>query len=112
MIRNFLEYKGYQGTVEYSAEDNLLFGQVVGIRGLISYEGSSIEQLRADFEEVIDDYLQDCSDSGTPPQKPYNGSLDVTICPDLHKRLQLYSNRKNMKTEEIVEAAIKHYIAV
>ena len=111
MINNFLEHKGYLGTVEYSAEDNILFGQIVGIRGLISYEGSSVEQLRADFEEAIDDYLLDCEESGVKPQQPYNGKLDVSISPDLHKMLQMYSNRRNQKPDIIVEAAIKSYIA-
>lgn len=35
-----MEYKGYCGTAQYSAEDNVLFGQVIGINSLISYEGS------------------------------------------------------------------------
>ena len=112
MINNFMEHKGYLGTVEYSAEDNTLFGQIVGIRGLISYEGGSIEQLRADFEEAIDDYLLDCEESDIEPQQPYSGKLDVSISPDLHKRLQIYSNSMNQKPDTIVEAAIKSYIAV
>ena len=98
MINNFIEYKRYLGTVEYSAEDNILFGQITGIRGLISYEGSSIEQLRADFEEAIDDYLLDCEENGTAPQHPYSGNLNMKIFPDLHKRLQIYS-KKEPKTK-------------
>ena len=111
MINNFMEYKGYLGTAEYSSEDNILFGQIVGIKGLISYEGNSVEQLKADFEEAIDDYLIDCRESGIEPQHPYNGNLDVKISPDLHKKLQMYSKSKNQNTNSIVEAAIKNYIA-
>ncbi len=36
-----LEYKGYTGNIEYSKEDDLLYGKVLGIRGLISYEGKN-----------------------------------------------------------------------
>ena len=110
MINNFIEYKGYLGTVEYSSEDNILFGQIVGIRGLISYEGSSVEQLKVNFEEAIDDYLLDCKESNIEPQQPYNGKLDVRISPNLHKKLQMYSSSKNQKPDTIVEAAIKSYI--
>ena len=35
-----LEYKGYTGTIEYSKEDKLLFGKVIGVKSLLSYEGS------------------------------------------------------------------------
>jgi len=75
MTSDFMEHKGYQGTVQYSATDNLLFGQIIGIKSLISYEGSSISQLRADFESAVDDYLLDCSESGVEPQQPRSGSL-------------------------------------
>ena len=110
MIGNFIEHKGYLGTVEYSAEDNVLFGQVVGIRGLISYEGSSIDQLKADFAEVIDEYLVECEASGKQPQQPYSGKLDIRISPDLHKKLQMYSNSMKLMPDAVVEAAIKNYI--
>ena len=111
MINNSMEYKGYLGTVEYSADDNILFGQIIGIRGLISYEGYSIKQLKANFEEAIDDYLLDCEESDIEPQQPYNGNLDVKISPDLHKRLQVYSKSKNQNPNMVVEIAIRNYIA-
>ena len=112
MISNYIEHKGYQGTVEYSAEDNVLFGHVVGIKGLISYEGNGIEELKSDFMDAIDDYLLDCSENGVEPQPPCNGDLGVKICPDLHRRLQIHSRRVNLKPDEVVEAAIRSYIAV
>lgn len=60
-----LKYKGYTGSVEYSDEDNCLFGKVQGLRGtLISYEGTTIDEIRADFEGAIDDYLASCESRG------------------------------------------------
>lgn len=35
-MKNYLEHKGYQGTVEYSAEDECLFGKIIGINDLIT----------------------------------------------------------------------------
>lgn len=56
---NYLEYKGYKGTVEYSSEDDCFFGKVVGLgKDLIAYEGKTMAELRADFEAGIDSYLQ------------------------------------------------------
>lgn len=60
-----LKYKGYTGSVEYSDEDNCLFGKVQRLRGtLISYEGTTIDEIRADFEGAIDDYLASCESRG------------------------------------------------
>lgn len=56
-----LKYKGYTGSVDYSEEDNCLYGKVLGMsKDAITYEGLDINGLRRDFEEAIDDYLALC----------------------------------------------------
>jgi len=52
-----LEYKGYTGSIEYSKEDDLLYGKVLGIQGLVSFEGKTGKELEHDFAEAIDEYL-------------------------------------------------------
>ena len=44
-MRKLLKYKGYYGSVEYSSEDVLLYGKVLGINSLISYEGESVAEM-------------------------------------------------------------------
>ena len=62
---DFLEYKGYKGSVEYSLQDDCLHGKVQGIRKtLILYEGLSLEELRRDFQEGVDSYLEACRADG------------------------------------------------
>lgn len=39
------EYRGYVGSVEYSEEDCVFFGKLIGIRDLVSYEGKTLELL-------------------------------------------------------------------
>ena len=63
------QYKDYLDTVEYSSSDKILYGKVIGINGLVSYEGNSIESLQNDFEEAIEDYLEMCKEQGIEPQK-------------------------------------------
>ena len=48
-MNNTIEYKGYVGTVEFSEEDHIFFGKVMGIRSLISYEGADASGLLEDF---------------------------------------------------------------
>ena len=71
-MNNILEYKGYNGTVEYSAEDSVLFGKVIGIKSLMSYEGQSVEELKADFEGAVDDYIKYCEENGIEPEKTWH----------------------------------------
>ena len=60
-MNNTMEYRGYVGSVEFSEADQLLFGKVQGIRSLISYEGTTVSELIADFHGAVDDYLALCS---------------------------------------------------
>ena len=38
MMNNTMEYKSYVGSVEFSEEDGIFFGKVMGIRALVSYK--------------------------------------------------------------------------
>lgn len=107
---NTLEYKGYAGTVEFSASDNILFGNVIGINGLISYEGESVQELRENFEASVDDYLEMCAEKGIEPQKVYKGSFNVRISPELHRSLAYFAFSHKMSLNATVEKAIEQYV--
>lgn len=68
-MRNTMEYKGYIGSVEYSEDEALFYGEVLGIRSLISYEGADEESLMADYHNAINDYLTLCKQEGITPEK-------------------------------------------
>ena len=108
---NVMEYKGYVGTVEFSAEDNILFGKVIGINGLVSYEGDSIRTLREDFKAAVDDYLEMCEAKGIEPQKCYKGNFNVRISPELHRSLALLAASHNTTLNATVEEALRKYVA-
>lgn len=66
---NLLEYKDYYGSVEYSEEDDILFGEVLGLNDtFISYEGSSLPELKSDFHAGIDHYLETCKAKREQPE--------------------------------------------
>ena len=102
-----LKYKGYSGTVEYSEEDNCLFGKAIGMnKNLISYEGKTIDELRTDFEAGIDLYLDSCKERGVKPQKPFSGSINIRIPSELHSQLA----QKAQMTGRSINAIIKELL--
>lgn len=109
-MNNVLEYKGYYGTVEFSSTDKVLFGKVIGVNSLISFEGDSVQSLKEDFEGAIDDYLEMCAEKGIEPEKAYRGSFNVRVSPELHKTLVLYSASHGQTLNSTVEEAIKHHV--
>ena len=104
-----LEYKGYYGTVEFSLEDQVLHGKVIGINGLLSYEGETIRELENDFHDVIDEYLADCKANNLVPQKSYKGSFNVRIEPRLHHDLAILAEKKGELLNQLVSEALAKY---
>ena len=83
-----LEYKGYRGTVDYDEKDDCLFGKVLGMRkDLVLYQGQTLDELRKDFVDAIDDYIAGCEADGIAPRKPFSGKLVVRMPSDLHGRV-------------------------
>ena len=103
----FLKYKGYNGTIEYSKEDDLLFGKLLGIESLILYEGKSGSELEVDFKEAIDDYLEDCQSLNREPEKPYKGNFNVRIPSSLHQKAALAARELSTSLNSFVGEAIR-----
>lgn len=84
---NTLSYKGYIESVNYSEKDNVFFGKIEGINGLVNFEGISVDELKSAFHEAVDDYLAYCQQQNICPDKSYSGSLNVRISPEIHSKI-------------------------
>lgn len=69
LMKKMMRYKDFYGTIEYSLDDNIFYGKVIGINELILYEGKILEELIKDFNEIVYEYLEDCKSQGIKPQK-------------------------------------------
>ncbi|MCI2031728.1 type II toxin-antitoxin system HicB family antitoxin, partial [Limosilactobacillus sp.] len=107
-MKELLHYKDYYGTIETSLKDNILYGKVVGIRGLLSYEGNTLEELKKDFRGVVDEYLDDCKERGIKPQISYKGNFNVRVTPKLHRDLVVYAEQKDESLNSVVREAIEN----
>jgi predicted HicB family RNase H-like nuclease len=102
-------YKDYIGSVHYSTEDEVFYGELEGINDLISYEGSSVSELKAAFEEAVEDYLELCKLNGKEPEKMYKGSFNIRIRPELHKRAAQMALKEGKSLNQYIEDAIEEY---
>lgn len=84
-----MKYKGYVGRVEYDAEANILHGEVVGIRDVVTFQAKSVEQVEQVFKDSVDDYLAFCKERGQKPDKPCSGRFVVRIGSELHRRANM-----------------------
>ena len=96
--------------MEYSIEYGCLFGKVIGIKSLLSYEGDSVKELEQDFRNVIDEYLMDCKERNVEPEQPYKGTFNVRISPELHRNIAIYAMEHGKSLNAAVEEAIGNMV--
>lgn len=109
---NTLNYKGFIGSVAFSEEDNVFFGKIEGIDGLVNFEGSSVEELKEAFHEAVDDYVAYCKEEGINPQKSYSGILNIKIAPDTHRQIAILAHKAGVSINAFVNQALNREVAV
>ena len=105
-----MEYKGFVAKIEYSERDGCIVGHVAGIRDVIGFHGESVAELRAAFEEAVDDYLATCKNLERAPNKPYSGQFRLRLAPGLHARAAMLAEARgkslNAWVSEVIEKSI------
>jgi predicted HicB family RNase H-like nuclease len=111
-MQNTMTYSGYQGSVEISPEDDILFGQVLFISPLINFEAETAKGLEGAFHEAVDMYLADCRQQGITPEKPCKGSLSVRLGPELHLAASIAAFQASTSTNEFIKRAVQKSVSM
>lgn len=109
-MANYLDYKGYVGTVEYSNEDEVFHGKIFGINDLVTFEGESVAEIKNSFKEAVDDYLETCRELGKEPEKTFKGSFNVRVPSSIHKDAALTATQYNISLNDFVRVALTYAI--
>lgn len=86
-MNNTLEYKGFRSRIEYSADDNLFVGRLLGITDIVIFHGESVEELRSEMESTVDFYIDVCEKSGKETKKQYSGKVMLRLPNQLHEKI-------------------------
>jgi predicted HicB family RNase H-like nuclease len=109
-MADILEYKGYIGSVHFSAEDSVLFGKLEGIDDMVSFEGNSVDDLGAAFREAVDDYKALCAKTGKSPEKSFKGSFNIRIRSELHRLAFRQAAREGITLNQFVQEAVEREV--
>ncbi len=107
-MTDIIQYKGYYASVHFSADDEIFFGKILGIDDLVSFEGSSVQELKAAFEEAVEDYLETCLALNKAPGKTYKGTFNVRVPATLHKEAAVFAAVHNITLNEFVKVALSY----
>lgn len=103
---NVMTYKGYQARVEFDAEDEIFVGHLAGINDVVGFHADTVEELKAAFQEAVNDYIETCQKAGKNPQKPYSGKVMFRISPEVHARAAMAAELSGKSLNEWAEAAL------
>ena len=106
-----LKYKGYTGRVEYDDKAKLFHGEVIDTRDVITFQGTTVDEIETAFRDSIDDYIEFCRQRGEKPEKPFSGKFVLRVPPELHQKLftQASKSGKSLNTwlVDVLKTAVK-----
>jgi len=111
MNDNIMRYRGYWAEIKYSDEDECFCGHVEGLKNtVIFFEGNTVKELKKDFKDAIDFYLNNCKTAGEEPEKQCKGSLNVRLGPELHIKAKMKSIEEHISLNELIKNAVAAYL--
>jgi predicted HicB family RNase H-like nuclease len=105
-----MEYKGYIGKVEFDDSVNVFHGRVVNIRDVVTFEGTTVEELQREFHEAVDDYLEFCASRGEKPDKPFSGRFNVRLSPELHRQVAMAAAHEGESLNSYVSKSLERAV--
>ena len=57
---NKLSHKGFIGSVNFSPDDRIFYGKIEGINDLVTFEGTTVDELEEAFKYMVDKHIHDC----------------------------------------------------
>ena len=105
-----MKYKGYQGTVTYDEKAKIFHGEVIGLKDVITFQGTSVDELEEAFTDSVDDYLEFCKKKARAPEKPFSGNLMLRIPPEIHKEVTVEAKYRGISLNAFLTEVIRKEI--
>ena len=106
-----MSYRGYEAVVAYDEDADLLHGEIVNTRDLITFQGRSVDELKLARADSVEDYLTFCRERGEDPEKPYSGQFVVRVDPALHRAVASAARRAGASLNTWVASTLERAAA-
>lgn len=105
-----LKHDGYYGSVEYDLEDEHLYGKLLYIKALVTYEAETIPELKKAFYEAVADYKKMMQQAGHSPERACSGTFNVRVGHDLHFQALQAAKKQKISLNEFIKKALRHQL--
>ena len=106
---NMMKYRGYAALIEFDEDDRIFVGHLAGIKDIVGFHGTTVDELESAFHESVDSYISISEETGRAAQKPYSGKLMLRVSPDIHAAVataaQVCGKSINQWASEVLDQA-------
>lgn len=107
MKNNILEYKKYLAQLAFDFDEGIITGKVINTKDIISFHADTLPEAQQAFKNIIDTYLTACGEEGITPSKPYSGTFNLRLNPDLHRELSIEAAQAGVSLNQLTENLLK-----
>lgn len=100
-------YKGYIGYVTYDDEAKIFHGNIIGLKDVITFQGTNPEEIEQAFKDSVDDYLKFCESLGEKPEKTLSGKILLRLDPQLHAKLSYEAQKHKVSLNTLIVEKLK-----
>lgn len=105
---NLMALDSYQARIEYDPEIDMFRGEILGLNGGADFYGTNPTELRREFKNSLDTFLQVCTENGINPRKEYSGKFNLRISPRLHQAIAAIAIAEEKSLNQWVADTLQH----
>jgi len=97
-----MTYKGYTAYIEFDEDAGLFHGEVIDTKDVITFQGTSVNELKKAFKNSVNDYLTFCKERGEEPDKPFSGKFILRLPKELHRKIYINAVKKGQSINNYI----------
>lgn len=103
-----MQYKGYMSRVNFDDDANLFYGEIVNIRDVVTFQGTTVDELHRAFEDSVDDYLAFCAERGEEPDPPFSGRFTIRLSPEQQRKVIFAADKAGKNLDQWTTEVLDH----
>lgn len=84
-------YKGYVAQMDVDVAARILYGRVLDLKDVITFQGTTVEEAIQSFHDSVDAYLAFCQELGERPEKAFSGHIPFRTNSEHHRKILIAS---------------------
>jgi len=95
-------YKGYTAYIEFDESAGIFHGEVIDTKDVITFQGTSVTELKKAFKDSVDEYLSFCKERGEEPDKPFSGKFILRLPKELHRKIYIQAIKRGQNINNYI----------